>query len=50
VQLDARIVFIDADLDIALAKVTPPIAGLCFPALAGGLVFAGFAKGRFVRV
>jgi serine protease Do len=33
VQLDARIVFIDADLDIALAKVTPPSPDYLFPHL-----------------
>jgi serine protease Do len=33
VQLDARIVFIDADLDIALAKVTPPSPDYIFPHL-----------------
>ena len=33
VQLDAEIVFIDADLDIALAKVTPPSPDYVFPHL-----------------
>ena len=33
VQLDASIVFIDADLDIALAKVTPPSPDYVFPHL-----------------
>jgi S1-C subfamily serine protease len=33
VQLDAKIVFIDADLDIALAKVVPPSPDYVFPHL-----------------
>jgi len=33
VQLEAKIVFIDADLDIALAKVVPPSPGFVFPHL-----------------
>jgi S1-C subfamily serine protease len=34
VQLQARVVFIDADLDIALAKADPPSPGYLFPYLA----------------
>jgi S1-C subfamily serine protease len=33
VQLEGRVVFIDADLDIALVKVTPPSSEFVFPHL-----------------
>lgn len=34
VQLQARVIYIDADLDIALVKADPPIPGYAFPYLA----------------
>jgi S1-C subfamily serine protease len=34
VQLEAKVVYVDADLDIALVKINPPSAGFLFPSIA----------------
>jgi S1-C subfamily serine protease len=33
-ELEARVVYVDADLDIALAKINPPSPGFLFPSIA----------------
>src|SRR5277367_928927 len=34
VELEAKVVYVDADLDIALAKINPPSPGFLFPSIA----------------